>query len=187
VKKDTLQRTCIGCGRKNAKDTFLRFIISPEHTLLLDIMQRWEGRGGYLCPQKRCFHLALKKRGISRRLRKDVVLVFDQWINDVAHHLLDFIHAQMERVKTQIVEEHDLSGVREKIEQDEVGMVFFPLTTSVPEHHTQIELFCKTRNVETFLVPLEMTEKGMSIVLKRPKSIRRLHQAIRNYLSLSSV
>ena len=43
-------RTCLVCGKKNAKSTLLRVALSPEEkTVVLDREQRLKGRGAYVC------------------------------------------------------------------------------------------------------------------------------------------
>jgi len=43
-------RTCLVCGKKNAKFELLRIALSPvERTIVPDRGQRMEGRGGYVC------------------------------------------------------------------------------------------------------------------------------------------
>jgi uncharacterized protein len=43
-------RTCLVCGKKNAKSALLRVALSPvEKTIVLDREQRLEGRGAYVC------------------------------------------------------------------------------------------------------------------------------------------
>lgn len=94
------QRTCIGCGRKAGKDALLRFSISVEDGLVLDIIQRHEGRGTYLCPQKRCFQQAVKKRRLHNRLPKDMIPDLGEWIAYVQEHLLHFIGKAMKGADT---------------------------------------------------------------------------------------
>jgi predicted RNA-binding protein YlxR (DUF448 family) len=46
----TPMRTCLVCGKKNAKSALLRVALSPEdRTVVLDPEQRLEGRGAYVC------------------------------------------------------------------------------------------------------------------------------------------
>jgi predicted RNA-binding protein YlxR (DUF448 family) len=43
-------RTCLVCGKKDAKSQLLRVALSPEDgTIVLDSQQRMEGRGAYVC------------------------------------------------------------------------------------------------------------------------------------------
>jgi uncharacterized protein len=43
-------RTCLVCGRKNAKSALLRVALSPEEkTIVLDREQQLKGRGAYVC------------------------------------------------------------------------------------------------------------------------------------------
>jgi predicted RNA-binding protein YlxR (DUF448 family) len=186
LREETLQRTCIGCGTKGRKDKLLRFTISMEGTLLLDVMQSLQGRGGYLCPQKMCFRMATKKRRLSHRLHRDFALDFEKWIREVKRHLLDFIHENMERLKPEIIEENDVSGMWEKMKLDEAELILFPLTASGSEKYVQLGKLRTQMKKGFFFVPSEITGKGMIFLLKKPGQMRRLHQAIVSYLSLSS-
>ncbi len=71
-KKRPGERSCIGCGRKADKNDLLRFVVQEERSILFDIRQQKSGRGGYLCPEERCFNTAVKKRRFTLRLKKDV-------------------------------------------------------------------------------------------------------------------
>ena len=62
----------MGCGKKLTKPELLRFVRQPDGSLLLDLYQREEGRGGYVCPQTSCFELATRKRRLSARFRGEV-------------------------------------------------------------------------------------------------------------------
>jgi len=81
------ERSCIGCGRKTAKDELLRFVRREDATLLFDESQREAGRGGYLCPQEACFASALKKRRLSVRFRREVREDLSSLLDRVRHRL----------------------------------------------------------------------------------------------------
>jgi uncharacterized protein len=58
-------RTCLVCGKKNAKSALLRIALSPlEKTLVLDRQQRMEGRGAYSCQD------CLPRLSYSKRIQK---------------------------------------------------------------------------------------------------------------------
>lgn len=58
-------RTCLVCGKKDAKLALLRIALSPlDATLVLDSKQRMEGRGAYCCPG------CLPRLSYSKRVQK---------------------------------------------------------------------------------------------------------------------
>ncbi|MEW6440703.1 MAG: YlxR family protein [bacterium] len=77
---DRPERTCIGCGRKAPKRRLLRFVAREGGTLEFDPQQTMQGRGGYLCPERRCFQDASKKRRMAIRYRRPIVLDPDGWL-----------------------------------------------------------------------------------------------------------
>lgn len=130
--------------------------------------------------------MASRKRRLSHRMHRDFVLDFDKWITEVKQHLLNFIHKNMDRGETQIIDENDVSGMWERLKQDEVELILFPLMASESEKFRQLEKLCTQRKKKFFFVPSEITKQGVIFFLKKPGQMRRIHQAIVSYLSLSS-
>ncbi|VAV82616.1 COG2740: Predicted nucleic-acid-binding protein implicated in transcription termination [hydrothermal vent metagenome] len=67
-------RSCVGCGARRAKQELVRFA-NKEGTLLPDISSLINGRGAYLCYNKKCFFKALKKNAFSRAFKTQIGLV----------------------------------------------------------------------------------------------------------------
>jgi predicted RNA-binding protein YlxR (DUF448 family) len=86
-KKNTGERTCMGCGRKEHKSELLRFVVDEEGNILFDRRQRAPGRGGYLCRREACLAEAVKKRRISVRLRRDVKMDLPSLVQVVQEQL----------------------------------------------------------------------------------------------------
>ena len=66
-------RQCIGCRDVRPKKELLRLVILPTGEVFFDPAQKKPGRGFYLCPENKCFHMAFRNkkwhhifRGISR-------------------------------------------------------------------------------------------------------------------------
>lgn len=57
-------RTCVGCLRKRPKSELLRFVVSKEGLKTGNV----SGRGFYLCPDRKCFEMAMKRRGFAREV-----------------------------------------------------------------------------------------------------------------------
>nr|MBQ6242126.1 YlxR family protein [Lachnospiraceae bacterium] len=61
-------RTCVGCRGVKEKSELIRIVRTPEGEVKADFSGRAAGRGAYLCPQRGCLELALKKGGFARSL-----------------------------------------------------------------------------------------------------------------------
>lgn len=62
-------RTCIACGLTSDKTDLIRFVRSSDGIVSIDETGKAPGRGAYLCASEACFHVALRKRSLSRALR----------------------------------------------------------------------------------------------------------------------
>lgn len=66
------QRTCIACGRKDAKRDYVRLVRTPEQTVEVDPTGKRNGRGAYLCPRRSCWEQAISSNVIERALKIDL-------------------------------------------------------------------------------------------------------------------
>lgn len=62
-------RTCIACGRKEAKREYIRLVRKPDGTVEVDPTGKANGRGAYLCAQRRCWSNAISSGAIERSLK----------------------------------------------------------------------------------------------------------------------
>lgn len=62
------ERTCVGCFEKRGKEELVRLLVDNEGVLVVDVDQRIEGRGSYICPRRECMKKAIKKGRLSRSL-----------------------------------------------------------------------------------------------------------------------
>lgn len=76
-------RTCLGCGKKQAKALLQRLVLDEKNQPLLDRLQGAPGRGAYLCGPG-CLQAAAKRKAFQRAFRKNVVL-------DVIHLEAEFL------------------------------------------------------------------------------------------------
>lgn len=65
-------RTCVACGRTSSKGDLVRFVRNDDGSVNCDPSGRKAGRGAYLCPDRACFVLARKRRGLDRALRTKI-------------------------------------------------------------------------------------------------------------------
>ena len=63
------ERQCAACREKHPKRDLIRLVRDPEGEVIIDIRQRADGRGTYICRNESCIELARKKRGIDRSLK----------------------------------------------------------------------------------------------------------------------
>ncbi len=63
------QRTCVGCGAVIAKRDLLRIVRGPEGEVRPDATGKKPGRGAYLHAERRCWDMAIKKKGLERSLK----------------------------------------------------------------------------------------------------------------------
>jgi predicted RNA-binding protein YlxR (DUF448 family) len=67
--RSTPLRTCVGCGRKAAKDELLRFV-ARDGALVPGATD--PGRGAYTCRRLACFERAASRSGFNRTLKRTV-------------------------------------------------------------------------------------------------------------------
>lgn len=65
-------RQCIGCGEMKPKKEMVRVIKTTEGEILLDRTGKKNGRGAYLCDNRECLDLAIKKRGLDRSFQMSI-------------------------------------------------------------------------------------------------------------------
>ncbi|MBE3596054.1 MAG: YlxR family protein [Hydrogenibacillus sp.] len=67
VKKIPIRR-CVACGNQRPKRELVRVVRTPEGEIVLDPTGRKNGRGAYVCPERNCFEVAIKKKQFQRAL-----------------------------------------------------------------------------------------------------------------------
>ncbi len=68
TKKITLRR-CVGCGQMIDRAGLIRVIRTPQGSVILDMNQKGNGRGAYVCRSLSCIETAVKRRGFERALK----------------------------------------------------------------------------------------------------------------------
>jgi uncharacterized protein len=63
------QRTCIACRQIKEKKAMIRLVRAENGVAEVDISGKKPGRGAYLCPNKVCWELVLKKNRLEYALR----------------------------------------------------------------------------------------------------------------------
>lgn len=65
------ERTCVCCRKKNAKSGLLRIVV-PEDTPIFDRFKKMQGRGYYLCPDKKCVGNFMDEKKINKFLKRKI-------------------------------------------------------------------------------------------------------------------
>lgn len=67
----TLERTCVGCGKKDELKHLLRIVLGPDGQVAFDLANHAFGRGAHVHPTPSCLDQAAR-RGLSRSFRTRV-------------------------------------------------------------------------------------------------------------------
>ena len=59
-------RKCLGCGERKPKRELMRVVRSPQGEISLDLTGKKDGRGAYLCQNKKCLTAAVKAKRLER-------------------------------------------------------------------------------------------------------------------------
>ncbi len=62
-------RKCLGCNEMIGKKGMLRIVRDKEGEVFLDPTGKKNGRGAYICRDKKCFEAARKKKALERSLK----------------------------------------------------------------------------------------------------------------------
>lgn len=62
-------RTCVACGKSDAKKGLVRFVKSKDGAVSCDESGRAAGRGAYLCSDEECFDKAHERKRLERALK----------------------------------------------------------------------------------------------------------------------
>ena len=72
-------RQCLGCNEHRPKKELIRVVRSPEGEISLDFNGKKSGRGAYICKNKDCVDLVIKKRLLNRAFKSNLDLeVYNQ-------------------------------------------------------------------------------------------------------------
>jgi len=63
------QRTCVACRQTGNKRGLVRIVRTPTGEVAIDATGKLAGRGAYLCRQRACWELALKRKALDRALK----------------------------------------------------------------------------------------------------------------------
>jgi predicted RNA-binding protein YlxR (DUF448 family) len=65
-------RRCIGCRESFDKKSLIRIVKEPEGTISIDLTGKKNGRGAYICKNKKCLEMAFKKKQLDYSFKEKV-------------------------------------------------------------------------------------------------------------------
>ncbi len=65
-------RRCVGCGESKEKKELIRVVRDTDGQIHIDTTGRANGRGAYICRDKKCLEQAIKRKGLDRTLKVSV-------------------------------------------------------------------------------------------------------------------
>ncbi|MGH7852217.1 MAG: YlxR family protein [Candidatus Binatia bacterium] len=75
------QRTCLGCGARESQDRLIRLAVTDQGRLIVDKSQ---GRGGYLHKNPECWRMFLGRKGQYRAFHIEIARATkEQLINEL--------------------------------------------------------------------------------------------------------
>jgi len=83
------QRTCIACRQVKEKKALIRLVRTDNGVAEIDVFGKKPGRGAYLCSNKVCWELALKKNRLEYALRTKLNECNRQTLFEYSHNLLE--------------------------------------------------------------------------------------------------
>ena len=72
MKNKCLTRTCISCRAKKDKKELIRIVKNKDGVIKVDLSQRLEGRGAYICEDKICFDKIQKLNRLKSTIKISV-------------------------------------------------------------------------------------------------------------------
>ncbi len=64
-------RKCVACNKMYPKNQLFR-VVKTEDGVNLDLSFKAQGRGAYICRNKECIEMAIKKKSLNRSLRMPI-------------------------------------------------------------------------------------------------------------------
>ena len=65
-------RQCIGCGEMKGKKDMIRILKTAENEICLDVTDKKNGRGAYVCRSGECLKKARKSKGLERSFKMSI-------------------------------------------------------------------------------------------------------------------
>lgn len=63
-------RTCIGCRKKDNKHNLIR-IVKKNKELVIDVNQKAQSRGAYICKKEECLNRVLRNKSLKLNINEE--------------------------------------------------------------------------------------------------------------------
>ncbi len=80
------ERTCMGCNQKKDKKDFIRIVKNKENEIKLDMTNKLDGRGAYICNDIKCLEKVIKSKRLERIFE---MKLSEQIYNDLRGVIID--------------------------------------------------------------------------------------------------
>lgn len=71
MKNSKETRTCIGCRKKDNKHNLIRIVNLKENGLVIDLRNKAQGRGFYICKNEKCLNRVLKNKSLKLNISEE--------------------------------------------------------------------------------------------------------------------
>lgn len=85
-KNEAFTRTCIACNNKKSKYELIRIAYNKNKEINIDIEEKLEGRGAYLCYNQDCLNKVIKTKRLERKLKQ---IISENFYEDIRGVIID--------------------------------------------------------------------------------------------------
>lgn len=94
--KKAFQRKCMACSKKDDKYSLIRIVRMPNNEIVIDITNKLNGRGAYICNNMQCLEKVIKTNRIAKILGCNI----DKKIyEDIRGVVIDSEETRKEKIK----------------------------------------------------------------------------------------
>ena len=68
-KKET--RMCMGCRKRDDKHNLIRLVVSNNNEVIIDVEQKIQARGAYICKNEECLNRVLKNKSLKLNIDEE--------------------------------------------------------------------------------------------------------------------
>ncbi|WP_297812142.1 RNase P modulator RnpM [uncultured Finegoldia sp.] len=77
-------RKCVVCGENKPKENLMRVVFNKEDGISVDLTNKKNGRGAYVCKNKDCVDKAKKSKRLNQVLKANVdTQIYEELLNHV--------------------------------------------------------------------------------------------------------
>lgn len=87
------QRMCVSCRERSSKRSLTRIVRTPEGPVVIDPTGKRNGRGAYLCDDRRCWERAISSNLLAHALKTDIDAETEEMLRRHAATLAEHVDA----------------------------------------------------------------------------------------------